>query len=524
MSPKISVIIPIYNVEKHLEKCLLSVRNQTLEDIEIICVDDCSPDKSSSIVKRHAKEDSRITLISHKRNLGLGGARNTAIRVAKADYIASVDSDDYIVPEMLQTLWDASDDGQFDIVCCGFNRVDELGNIISYETYPSKIIKNDNNSINIFSTLNLAFWNKLWRKSLFTENEIFFPLKDYFEDLPTTPRILSKTKNIKIINDRLYHYYVREGSITNSYGPKHMIDYFKGFEILLRFLEENNLIERYNDEFINFVNAGLRFHSESVVGSGMNKTELEQYFRLLLMLKIAFFDNRDLFKYKNLGELLNLIKQKKVPGFYEINNDQLINEITKYKEALNKLEVEKIKASEEILNSQNKVVIKVQENNRLLEEVSKNKLLLEASKKDYTERVDEVTKYKLLFEASKKEHIERVDEVLKYQNQIVIKAQKNNELNEKVLKFKKLLDTSNQKCSDLEKKVSDYKNTLEAQELEKQQALTLLQKIGVSIYVVLSRLFLTKRQSLKLKTNSRLFFKDSKSEVSRVIGRILRLL
>ena len=142
MNPKISVIIPIYNVEEYLDKCLNSVRNQTLKDIEIICVDDCSPDDSYLIVERHAAEDSRISLIRHEKNLGLGGARNTAIRASKADYIASVDSDDYMSLNMLEVLWDASNNGWFDIVGCGYSRVDGDGNILSIVQYDEKQLSN----------------------------------------------------------------------------------------------------------------------------------------------------------------------------------------------------------------------------------------------------------------------------------------------------------------------------------------------------------------------------------------------
>ncbi|HID91866.1 TPA: glycosyltransferase family 2 protein, partial [Candidatus Peregrinibacteria bacterium] len=110
-------------------------------------------DDSFLIAERHAAADSRIKLIRHEKNMGLGGARNTAIRVAKAEYIASVDSDDFILPEMMNTLWNATDNGHFDVVCCGFNRVDKEGNIISYETYSADTIINENNSINIFSAL-----------------------------------------------------------------------------------------------------------------------------------------------------------------------------------------------------------------------------------------------------------------------------------------------------------------------------------------------------------------------------------
>jgi len=172
--PEISVIIPFYNVERYIDQCLWSVRNQTLKNIEIICVDDCSQDNSRKIVQKHLNDDHRIKLVIHENNLGLGGARNTAIRMAKADYIASVDSDDYMMPNMLEELLGETENGIYDIVCCGFNRVCENGEILSVIKYENAQFCNDSNSIDIFTVLPSSFWHKLWRKSLFIDNKIFF--------------------------------------------------------------------------------------------------------------------------------------------------------------------------------------------------------------------------------------------------------------------------------------------------------------------------------------------------------------
>jgi len=305
--PKISVIIPFYNVEKYLDRCLDSVRKQSLIDIEIICIDDCSPDNSYKIAKRHANEDSRIKIIRHKKNLGLGGARNTAIREATAEYIASVDSDDYVLPNMLEKLWEETENGKFDGVCCGFNKVDKYGKILSSHCFPSQSITNKNNSIDIFSTVNPAFWNKLWRRSLFIENNIFFPEHLYFEDMPTTPCILANSHFVKIIDDILYNYSIRESSITSSFSSKHILDYFKGFELLVDFLTKNKLISRYNKDFIAFVGTNMRFHTQKLLDSNMDAYQKEQYLRQLLMLKIAFLEYFDLLKSKQLDALSDLL-------------------------------------------------------------------------------------------------------------------------------------------------------------------------------------------------------------------------
>lgn len=311
MKPKISVIIPIYNVEKYLDRCLYSVRQQTLLDIEIICVNDCSPDNSDKIIEQHAIEDSRIRVIHHENNLGLGGARNSAIRIAKANYIASVDSDDYMLPNMLNKLWSETENGKIDIVCCGFKKVDENDRELDSQHFAPQLINNIDNSVNIFSNINPAFWNKLWRRSLFVENNIFFPNHLYFEDMPTTPRIIAKASSIKIIDDVLYHYSIRPTSITSSYSPKHILDYYRGFEILVDFLEEHNLFKRYKDELITYINTNMQFYSQKLIDSDMDTNEKKQYLRHLLMLKISFIEYFDLIKSKNMEALHSLLASAK---------------------------------------------------------------------------------------------------------------------------------------------------------------------------------------------------------------------
>ena len=463
--PKISVIIPIYKVEKYIDRCINSVRNQTFQDIEILCVDDCSPDNSYRIVEKHAIKDPRIHLIRHTKNLGLGGARNTALRVASADYIASVDSDDFMLPNMLQRLWEETDNGWFDIVTCGFNRVDEKGNIIAFQNYPVITLINDDNDINIFSALNPAFWNKLWRKSLFTDNDIFFPLRLYFEDMPTTPRLLSKAKYIKVIEDRLYQYFIREESITTSYSAKHIIDYYHGFEVLLRFLEDNKILNRYKDDFIEYINSNMRFHSDNVISSNMEKADLEQYLRHLLMFKIAFLENRELLKHKNLGDLLILLKQRTVPSALE-----------QKKKEIAEIEKEKYKTKEE----HQKLL------NRKKQEATKLQNLLTDKEKEAT----------------------------KLQNLLTDKEQA-------TINYHKSLERKKQEISKLQLEISKYIEKYRIFKQEKTEEILCIQKIGVTIFGIFIRPFCTKNQYFKLKKMPRRFFKDSKNSVAKFIGSIL---
>ena len=288
MRPKISVIVPIFNTEKYLDKCLFSIRNQTFKNIEIICVDDCSVDGSYKVIEKHIQEDERVILIRHQENLGPGGARNTAIHIAKADYLASVDSDDFIDLNMLKALWEGTDGGSVDIVSCGFDRIDEKGKTIGFLNFQDNLIKNENNSIDIFTTLNTTFWNKLWRKSLFVNNDIFFPNHVYFEDMSTIPRIATKARSMRFIAGRYYKYIARQESIIGTSTEKHLVDYLKGFEHILRHLEESNLRIRYKEEFYQFINIRLLYYAKNLL---LNESPIEvkkQNLLLLVLFKFGF--------------------------------------------------------------------------------------------------------------------------------------------------------------------------------------------------------------------------------------------
>lgn len=284
MKPKISIIVPIYNTAKYLDKCLSSIINQTMQEIEIICIDDCSSDNSYLIVEKYIDQDSRVSLIRHDKNKGLSCARNTGISAAKANYLASVDSDDYIKPEMMQTLWDASENGTVDVVCCGFERVDSNGEILSFVSFPSQTFLNGGNNFDIFSTLNPAFWNKLWKKSLFTETNIFFPKQLYYEDLATTPRLLSKSAVIRTIKNRLYLYLIHSDSITKTYSIKHIMDYFKVFDILLEYITKSKLI-RNRESFLNLIDENIYSHAKNILTTDMPESEMKKYLSLLLQQK-----------------------------------------------------------------------------------------------------------------------------------------------------------------------------------------------------------------------------------------------
>ena len=170
INPKVTVGIPIYNTEKYLAKCLETVVNQTLQDIEIILVDDCSPDNSIEIAQKFQKFDKRIHILQHAENLGLGGVRNTSIYNAKAPYVVMIDSDDLIEKNMFEIMYNKASQHDADMVVCGVKKI--------YENNPNKIIdfvKYDeeqeiSNPFHLYMTTDTiipAVYHKLFQKRYF---------------------------------------------------------------------------------------------------------------------------------------------------------------------------------------------------------------------------------------------------------------------------------------------------------------------------------------------------------------------
>lgn len=287
--PRISVIVPVYKTEKHIEKCLESIRCQTFDDIEILCIDDCTPDDSMAVVERMAEQDTRIRIIRHERNLGLAGARNTGIKAAKSEYIAGVDSDDYIAPDMLEALWKGTNEGHYDVVVCGYEDVNEAGKTLARHQVKVKTLDPIPADASPFKISNPSFWNKLWRRSLFVDNDIFFPDHIYYQDSATTPRIYKKARNVNFIGGAYYKYLIRDDSVTNSTSDKHVIDKFRELSVVKDFLIREELYEKHLDDFNERVRNSYKYHANNVYHNNFNgDAATDEYLRFLLLMREAF--------------------------------------------------------------------------------------------------------------------------------------------------------------------------------------------------------------------------------------------
>lgn len=214
----ISIIIPVYKVEKYLNRCVNSVVNQSYENIEIILVDDGSPDKCPEICEEWTRKDCRVKVI-HKKNGGLSDARNKGLECAEGAYVCFVDSDDYVAKTYVETLYGLICSKKTDISAVSLNEVFTLEPEINKNTAGEVIItvfegKDALKQLFFNDTFANYAWNKMYKRDLF--EDIKFPVGRKMEDLGTTYKLLLKAERIAYSTEVLYYYFQREDSILHK--------------------------------------------------------------------------------------------------------------------------------------------------------------------------------------------------------------------------------------------------------------------------------------------------------------------
>jgi glycosyltransferase involved in cell wall biosynthesis/CDP-glycerol glycerophosphotransferase (TagB/SpsB family) len=235
----VSVIIPVYNVEKYLKECLDSVINQTLKDIEIICVNDASPDNSATILDEYAKKDSRIKVITHDYNQGLGPARNTGVACASSPYVSFIDADDNIAPTMLEVLFELIESNNAEMAWCGTAKVSETGLLIDPGLIPKgvwsahDVLNNEKFYPSIQTVTNKLFWREFIKE--------IKQLPILIEDEPAIAEYLGLCKKIVTTSESYYYYRHTPESLSNpsSHKPLYWNQFFNDYEIYFRNLKKN---------------------------------------------------------------------------------------------------------------------------------------------------------------------------------------------------------------------------------------------------------------------------------------------
>ncbi len=238
---KVSVIVPVYNVYEYIEKCLDSLVKQTLKDIEIIVVNDGSPDNSQEIIDKYAKKYKNIRSFI-KKNGGLSDARNYGIKYAKGEFIAFLDSDDYVKVDMYEKMYAKAKEEDFDMVVCDIDYLypDNTLRVSSGINSDTKDIKKT------YLSIHPAAWNKIFKKELFN-NDVYFKKNVWFEDVEFIYRMLPYIKSIGVVKEDFNQYVQRAGSISNTVNMKlyHYIDNMNG---VIDFYKERKLYNEYQKE------------------------------------------------------------------------------------------------------------------------------------------------------------------------------------------------------------------------------------------------------------------------------------
>ena len=306
----ISVIVPVYKVEKYLEKCIESVLKQTYTNLQIILVDDGSPDNCGKICDEYAKKDSRIEVI-HKANGGLSDARNVGISKAKGRYIGFVDSDDYIKEDMYEILLNLIKKYDADVSICNLYDVID-GN---------ECIRNKENGIREYSRLDILkkvlldkniqsyAWNKLYEKELF--DEIKYPIGKKYEDIGTTFYLFEKCNKIVVTSEPEYYYLKRADSLVNNVTESTILDYT---EIIIQryiYIKQNiKELRKYNNYYL--AKTLITAHNDIENLENISEEMQQRYKKLYeLVLEIIKSNSKyidELFSEEQKSALENLIK------------------------------------------------------------------------------------------------------------------------------------------------------------------------------------------------------------------------
>ena len=239
----VTIVVPVYNVEKYIERCLNSIIGQTYNNLEILVVNDGTEDKSMEICKRIQLKVSRIKIINQK-TAGLSAARNTGIRNASGKYICFIDSDDFVNKEYVRLLLNSLIENDTDISVCDFLYINEKG-----YTWSKKVKKNTvYSSIEAIRDLlvgiqntEIMTWNKMYKLNLFKDNNIYFPEGKLHEDNFTTYKLYYYSRSISMIQNKLYYYLQRNNSIMGKNFNTRRMDILQAIKETKEFFKEKNV-------------------------------------------------------------------------------------------------------------------------------------------------------------------------------------------------------------------------------------------------------------------------------------------
>jgi hypothetical protein len=245
MKPLISIVVPVYNVEKYLKECLDSLVNQTLDSYQIIIVNDGSTDSSLDIINEYKNNYNDLIKVIDQKNGGLSSARNSGIKFAEGKYLAFIDSDDFVEIDMYKKMIDIAEKEICDVVLCDIefywgNKEDK--------NFIMKGLRNNNEEIKKRALLSPLFaWNKIYKKEYFDKYKIAFEKGVWYEDLEVTTFLLASATKIGYLNETMVHYRQREDSIMGTTSIR-VKEIYHVLERVYRRFEANDLLNKYYNE------------------------------------------------------------------------------------------------------------------------------------------------------------------------------------------------------------------------------------------------------------------------------------
>ena len=250
---KISIIIPVYNVERYIDRCIISVLDQTYQNLEIILVDDCGNDqsmyKAESAINNHINK-SKVIIIKHDQNRGLSAARNTGINTASGDYIYFLDSDDALYPnsiEKLATL--VKNNESIDCVIANFDIINDLQQRFKSQSIKTQLLETNKKVLTAYANGDwpVMAWNKLIKLSFLIKNKLFFEEGILHEDILWSFTLANLANKIEVIDDKTYQYYLHEDSITGKIRQKNIDSYF----FILNYINDSIVNQKALDRWEN---------------------------------------------------------------------------------------------------------------------------------------------------------------------------------------------------------------------------------------------------------------------------------
>lgn len=269
--PLVSIVVPIYKVEDYLHRCVDSILSQEHKNLEIILVNDGSPDNSGAIIDEYYAKYPDLIVPVHQENQGAGAARNNGFALAKGEWVSFIDSDDYIEPDYVSTMLQLAEEKDADIVVSNMYVENSLGLRVRYPMLlGKKLVKGiqaAKSSLNLISIPNFAV-NKLYRVSLLRDNDFKFPAI-YFEDVAIAAKTLFNAGKVAITYKPLYHYVMRDDSQVGSFNKEKLDEAFEAIEMVGDFLQSKGMLKEWSGSWKRFLaTCQTQFTTQIIVQMG----------------------------------------------------------------------------------------------------------------------------------------------------------------------------------------------------------------------------------------------------------------